>query len=130
MKKVLYTIGLALLAVGCTEDYKDWANPFKNDPEAAKTMTMTINPVATIDLATVTADTIQIFSPEITIEDEAKTTYQAVMYGPEGDDSKQSLMLTPKVMFQRPLLKQPCMLFTDNVLFCVPFRWIYLAMSK
>ena len=88
MKKVLYTIGLALLAVGCTEDYKDWANPFKNDPEAAKTMTMTINPVATIDLATVTADTIQIFSPEITIEDEAKTTYQAVMYGPEGDDSK------------------------------------------
>jgi len=86
MKKVLYTIGLALLAVSCTEDFKDWANPFKNDPEAAKSMTMTINPVATIDLATVTADTIQIFSPVITIEDEAETTYQAVIYGPEGDN--------------------------------------------
>ena len=89
MKKVLYTIGLALLAVGCTEDYKDWANPFKNDPEAAKTMTMTINPVATIDLATVTAETIQIFSPTITIDDEATTTFQTKIYGPEeGDEAE------------------------------------------
>ena len=40
MKKVLYTIGLALLAMGCTEDFTDWANPFKNDPEAAKSMTI------------------------------------------------------------------------------------------
>ena len=86
MKKVLYTIGLALLAVGCTDDYKDWANPFKNDPEAAKSMTMSINPVGTIDLATVSTETIQIFSPVITIEDEAETTYQAVIYGPESDN--------------------------------------------
>lgn len=86
MKKVLYTIGLALLAVGCTDDYKDWANPFKNDPEAAKSMTMSINPVGTIDMATVSTETIQIFSPVITIEDEAETTYQAVIYGPESDN--------------------------------------------
>ena len=86
MKKILYTIGLALLAVSCTEDYKDWANPFKNDPEAAKTMSMSISPVGTIDLATVTTETIQIFSPTITIEDEAETTYKAVIYGPEGTD--------------------------------------------
>ena len=83
MKKVLYTIGLALLAVSCTEDYTDWANPFKNDPEAAKSMTMSITPAGTIDLATVTAETIQIFSPSITIDDEAETTYQATIYGPE-----------------------------------------------
>lgn len=89
MKKILYTIGLALLAVSCTEDYKDWANPFKNDPEAAKSMTMTINPVGTIDLATVTSETVQIFSPTITIDDEAETTYQATIYGPEeGDDAE------------------------------------------
>lgn len=88
MKKVLYTIGLALLAVSCTEDFKDWANPFKNDPEAAKSMTMNISPVATIDLATVTTETIQIFSPTITIEDEAETTYKAVIYGPEGTDDQ------------------------------------------
>ena len=89
MKKVLYTIGLALLAVSCTEDYTDWANPFKNDPEAAKSLTMSISPVGTIDLATVTAETIQIFSPSITIDDEAETTYQAKIYGPEeGDDAE------------------------------------------
>jgi hypothetical protein len=91
MKKVLYTIGLALLAVSCTEDYKDWANPFKNDPEAAKTMSMSINPVGTIDLATVTTETIQIFSPTITIADEAETTYTAVIYGPEGTDDSAEL---------------------------------------
>ena len=75
MKKILYTIGLALLAVSCTEDYKDWANPFKNDPEAAKTMTMNISPVATIDLATVTAEAVQVFSPSIAIDDEAEAVY-------------------------------------------------------
>ena len=89
MKKILYTIGLALLAVGCTDDYTDWANPFKNDPEAAKSMSMTISPVSTIDLATVTTETVQIFMPTITIEDEAETTYQAKIYGPEeGDEAE------------------------------------------
>ena len=89
MKKILYTIGLALLAVSCTEDFKDWASPFKNDPEAAKSMSMSINPVGTIDLATVTTETVQIFTPSITIDDEAETTYQATIYGPEeGDEAE------------------------------------------
>ena len=89
MKKVLYAIGLALLAVSCTEDYTDWANPFKNDPEAAKSMSMSISPVATIDLSTVTTETIQIFSPSIAIDDEAETTYQATIYGEtEGDEAE------------------------------------------
>jgi hypothetical protein len=83
MKKVLYTIGLALLAVGCTEDYTDWASPFKNDPEAAKSMTMSISPVATIDLATVTTEKIQIFTPTIAIDDEAETTFLTKIYGSE-----------------------------------------------
>lgn len=89
MKKFLYTIGLALLVVSCTEDFKDWASPFKNDPEAAKSMSMSINPVGTIDLATVTTETVQIFTPSITIDDEAETTYQATIYGPEeGDEAE------------------------------------------
>ena len=92
MKKVLYAIGLALLAVSCTEDYTDWANPFKNGPEAAKSMTMTISPVATIDLATVTTETVQIFTPSITIDDEAETTYQATIHGEaEGDEAEFSV---------------------------------------
>lgn len=84
MKKLLYTIGVALLAVSCTEDYTDWANPFKNDPEAAKSMSMSINPVATIDLSKVTTETIQIFSPTITIDDEAQTTFEAMLLGEDG----------------------------------------------
>ena len=84
MKKLLYTIGVALLAVSCTEDYTDWANPFKNDPEAAKSMSMSINPVATIDLSKVTTETIQIFSPTITIDDEAQTTFEAMLLGDDG----------------------------------------------
>ena len=89
MKKLLYTIGLALLVVSCTEDFKDWASPFKNDPEAAKSMSMSINPVGTIDLATVTTETVQIFTPSITIDDEAETAYQATIYGEaEGDEAE------------------------------------------
>ena len=89
MKKFLYTIGLALLVVSCTEDFKDWASPFKNDPEAAKSMSMSINPVGTIDLATVTTETVQIFTPSITIDDEAETTYKATIYGSEeGDEAE------------------------------------------
>ena len=80
---------MALLTVSCTEDFKDWASPFKNDPEAAKSMSMSINPVGTIDLAAVTTETVQIFSPSITIDDEAETTYQATIYGPEeGDEAE------------------------------------------
>jgi hypothetical protein len=99
MKKVLYAIGLALLAVSCTEDYKDWANPFKNDPEAAKSMSMSINPVGTIDLATVTTETVQIFTPSITIDDEAETTYQATIHGEvEGDEATFSVGADGSVM--------------------------------
>jgi hypothetical protein len=83
MKKVLYAIGLALLAVSCTDDYTDWANPFKNDPEAAKSITLNIAEVGTIDLATVTDETIKIFSPSLAIDDEAEVSYQAKIYGPE-----------------------------------------------
>ena len=83
MKKVLYAIGLALLAVSCTDDYTDWANPFKNDPEAAKSITMNIAQVGTIDLATVSTETVKIFSPSVDVADESETSYRAKIYGPE-----------------------------------------------
>ena len=83
MKKILSIVGTVLLFASCTEDFTDWANPFKNDPEAAKSMSMTISPVGTIDLATVTTDAIQIFTPSIAIDDEAETTYEAKISGPE-----------------------------------------------
>ena len=83
MKKVLYAIGLALLAVSCTDDYTDWANPFKNDPEAAKSITMNIAQVGTIDLATVSTETVKIFTPSVDVADESETSYRAKIYGPE-----------------------------------------------
>ena len=91
MKKVLYAIGLALLAVSCTDDYTDWASPFKNDPEAAKSITMNIAEVGTIDLATVTTETVKIFSPSVDVADEAETSYQAKIYGPEEGDEAESV---------------------------------------
>ena len=35
MKKVLFTMGLALLFAGCSDDYTDWAQPKQNAQEAA-----------------------------------------------------------------------------------------------
>ena len=33
MKKILSIMSMALLMAGCTDDYKDWAQPFQNGPE-------------------------------------------------------------------------------------------------
>ena len=89
MKKILSMIGIALLAAGCTDDYTDWANPFKNDPEAAKTMTMSVSAASTIDFATVTAESVQAFVPNVTIDDEAQKSFTVVLQGEnEGDEAE------------------------------------------
>ena len=43
MKKIFSLIGIALLMASCTEDYKDWAKPFSNDPEEAFSVSFTGN---------------------------------------------------------------------------------------
>ena len=89
MKKILSMIGIAMLAAGCTDDYTDWANPFKNDPEAAKTMTMSVSATSTIDFATVTAESVQAFVPNVTIDDEAQKSFTVVLQGEnEGDEAE------------------------------------------
>ena len=89
MKKILSMIGIAMLAAGCTDDYTDWANPFKNDPEAAKTMTMSVSAASTIDFATVTAESVQAFVPNVTIDDEAQKSFTVVLQGEnEGDEAE------------------------------------------
>ncbi len=89
MKKVLYTVGLALLAAGCTDDYTDWASPFQNDPEAAKTMTMAVGAASTIDFSTVTDASVQAFVPSVTIDDEAEKTFQVVLSDESGSNTQQ-----------------------------------------
>ena len=43
---------------------------------------------------------------------------------------KLSLMLTLMVMSPQRILNRQCMPSMANVLFCVPFPWMYLALSK
>lgn len=69
MKKLFYTLSMALLMVGCSEeDFKDWSVPQGFEPEA-ETETKTVNTSATageaIDFATVTEDSIKLFSVSV-----------------------------------------------------------------
>ena len=63
-----------MLMASCSEDYTDWALPQTNPEEAAKTVEMTVKPVADIDLATA-PDTVQLFVPEVVVADEAVSAY-------------------------------------------------------
>lgn len=88
MKKILSIMGAALLMVSCTEDYTDWANPFKTDPEDAKTMSMTIGAAPLIDFSSATVETIQAFVPTVAIDDEAEKSFKLVLKGEsEGDEA-------------------------------------------
>ena len=74
MKKLLSMVGLVMLMASCSEDYTDWALPQTNPEEAAKTVEMTVKPVADIDLATA-PDSVQLFTPEVVVADEAVSSY-------------------------------------------------------
>ena len=74
MKKLLSMVGLVMLMASCSEDYTDWALPQTNPEEAAKTVEMTVKPVADIDLATA-PDSVQLFTPEVVVADEAVSAY-------------------------------------------------------
>ena len=64
MKKILYTIGLCLLAASCSDDYKDWGNPLSNAQEAlAKPFPATA--VAAIDVKDLTDESVQFFTSEL-----------------------------------------------------------------
>jgi hypothetical protein len=79
MKKILSLLGAALLTVGCTEDFKDWANPQTNAQEEPKTVTVTVGSIPeTIDLATVTGETVQVFIPNVQVSDESVTEYNVM----------------------------------------------------
>lgn len=66
-KKLVY--GLAIIAglVSCNDDYTDWASPQSNsENEAVEKFTLTVQPaVSSIDFATETAESIQLFSTNL-----------------------------------------------------------------
>ena len=83
MKKILYFAAMALMMVGCTEDYKDWIvqNPDIN-PDEAVSVSQNINDVAPIDYANVDeAGDVQLFVPTYeTSSNPDSVVYTAIIY--------------------------------------------------
>ena len=65
MKKILYTIGLCLLAASCSEDYTDWANPLTHAQKPIETSGLSITAPEALDVATVTGESVQLFAPTL-----------------------------------------------------------------
>ena len=80
MKKIVYTLGLALLAASCSEDYKDWSVSQANPQEDAKSVSLETATAADVDYAALDSSLVQIFKPTITAVDECTTTYQVTLW--------------------------------------------------
>lgn len=86
MRKLIYGLFLAAVAFsGCKGDYDDWADPQGFDAEEPIGMSLTVTPVTSIDMATVEAKTVALFSSVVSIPDEAVVTGYKVLI----DDSKE-----------------------------------------
>lgn len=77
-------MSMALLMAGCTEDYKDWAQPFQNGPEESVSVNISVSPAAPIDFATVTDETVKLFSASVSNPEGADAKYQAVITNEDG----------------------------------------------
>lgn len=83
MKKILYTIGLCLLAASCSEDYTDWANPLTHAQKPIETSGLTVTAPEALDVATVTGESVQLFAP--TLENQYdEVTYTATLTNEDG----------------------------------------------
>ena len=87
MKKILSLMGMALLMASCTDDYKDWADPFSNAPEDPYNISFTASPANPIDFATVTDEKVQLFNSAIDAPEGATATmYEVVLSDESGED--------------------------------------------
>ena len=84
MKKILSIMSMALLMAGCTEDYKDWAQPFQNGPEEPVSVSISVSPGAAVDFATITDETVKLFSASVSNPDGAEATYTASITNEDG----------------------------------------------
>ena len=91
MKKFLSMMGIALLMAGCTEDYKDWADPITNGPEEPLGVGISLSPASAVDFATYTGETVQLFNATITGIEGATATYGAEI---SNEDGSRSIALT------------------------------------
>lgn len=66
-KKLIYGFAIIAGLASCNDDYTDWSSPQSNpEHEAVEKFTLTVQPaVETIDFATETAESIQLFSTNL-----------------------------------------------------------------
>ena len=97
MKKILSIMSMALLMAGCTEDYKDWAQPFQNGPEEPVSVSISVSPGAAVDFATITDETVRLFSASVSNPEGAEATYTASITNEDG--SKEIAIKTDENFF-------------------------------
>ncbi len=97
MKKILSIMSMALLMAGCTEDYKDWAQPFQNGPEEPVSVSINVSPGVAVDFATITDETVKLFSASVSNPEGAEATYTASITNEDG--SKEIAIKTDENFF-------------------------------
>ena len=80
-------MGMALLMASCTDDYKDWAEPFSNAPEDPYSISFTASPASPIDFATISGDKVLLFNSTIEgPEGAVATEYEVVLSDESGEN--------------------------------------------
>ena len=74
MKKLIYLLGIICLMASCSEDYTNWADPQSNPSEEPSIVELSVEPAAPVVFADVTAETLQLFIPSVTTNEEGVTT--------------------------------------------------------
>lgn len=71
MKKLLYAVFVTALFASCNESFDDWASPQGFELEEAESYSLSVTPAAAIDLASVTTETVNLFTPSLEIPESA-----------------------------------------------------------
>lgn len=88
MKKIIYSLGLALTLASCSEaGYEDWANPQSNAAEDQVTVKLTVANAPAVDYATLTEDSVQLFIPTVEYSDNEVPTNSYVAVLKNGEKS-------------------------------------------
>ena len=72
-------LGIALLMTSCNEDFKNWNDPQSNS-ESAKNVGFTVANAAAINYAELEGDSVQLFIPTVTVQDQAVSSFVAKLY--------------------------------------------------
>ncbi len=111
-RNLLYTLALATFLVACDDDnYKDWADPQHNDPETAQNVTFSAASVAAVNLADVTGDSVEIFTPSIQTEEGATVTYKVTLNEKETLEADNNGFVTVEA------LKMNCLMQSSHLLY-------------